>query len=99
MPDQIIHDLIFHYPENDGKSVTGELQAAGIKSIHVVSVVDHESGIVGWYGIENGSGRIFECIAMDADRARRTPALFLARKMFAAYQDWIEGGKRNWWEV
>ena len=83
--------------ENGADAVMDVLRRSGCDDIRIVQVIDHESGVIGWYGIEERTGRVFDLIAYPVPQARKITPESLARAIFAAYLDWIEAGRPKWW--
>lgn len=83
--------------DNGAAAVMDVLRQSGCDEIKIVQVIDRESGVIGWYGIEERTGRVFDLIAYPVPQAREIAPESLARAVFAAYQDWIEAGRPKWW--
>lgn len=83
----------YKYADHNGEKVTATLHAAGCTGIHVVSRINEEAGLVCWFGIEDGTGRVFEQMELNIHAARHVSSLHIARQIFMAYQDWIESGR------
>ena len=84
--------------DNGAEAVMEVLRDYGITQIKVLQVVDRESGVIGWYGIEDATGRVFDLVAYDVPEALQKSAEALAKQLYAAFRDWVDQGRPKWYE-